>query len=306
MNIESIKLFIAVAHRGSFAAVAKEMDLEPSSVSRIIASLEGELGLRLFQRTTRSMTLTEAGDMYLSKIEPLVEDMERARVEAANIVAKPMGTLRLTASVSFGQTMIVPLLPKFRSIYPDLRLEGVFTDANVDLVADRFDLAVRLAPTIEGDLIATKLSDTQYRLVASPKYLSHAPRLSAPEDVSAHQALLFTLRAFRSRWIFKSKFEPQREVLIQGGLTLSPAGSLRDAAILGLGVALLPMWLVDTDIEAGRLVHLLPEYQVTATSFDTAVWLVYPSRAYLPNKVRVMIDFLKVEFGQGRALSRQL
>jgi DNA-binding transcriptional LysR family regulator len=298
MNLDALKLFVAVAKRGSFAAVAKDLDVEPSSVSRTISNLESELGVRLFSRTTRTMSLSEAGDLYLSKVETLVDELERARAQAANIAATPSGTLRITASVSYGQTMIVPLLPKFCAAYPGLNIEAVFTDANVDLVADRIDLAVRLAPAIEGDVIATKLARTIYRIVASPHYLSHAPKLERPKDLIAHKTLLFALRSFKSRWIFKDGNGQIEEAPISGSVTLSPASALRDAALAGMGIVLLPMWLVDDEIANGRLVHLLPDYQVTATTFETAVWLVYPSRAYLPGKVRVMIDFLKRELGR--------
>lgn len=152
MNLQTLQLVALVAQRGSFALAAKERDLDPSIVSRAIAGLEEELGIRLFQRTTRRMSLTEAGDLYLRRIEPLIEEMERARVEALDVSAAPAGTLRISASVSFGQSMIVPLLPAFRHRYPDLKVEGIFTDANLDLVSERIDLAVRLAPIIEGDL----------------------------------------------------------------------------------------------------------------------------------------------------------
>lgn len=297
METQALQLFVRVAARGSFAAVAKELDLDPSAVSRIIAALEDELGVRLFQRTTRRMSLTEAGDLYLRRIEPLIEELDRARIEALDVSAAPTGIIRLSASVSFGQSMIVPLLPAFRARYPDLKVEGVFTDANVDLVAERVDLAVRLAPTIEGDLIATRLRDTHYRVVASPAYLAAAPPLTKPADLIRHRALLFPLRAFRSRWIFRDSAGRLEEAPIAGEITLSPAGALRDAALLGLGVALLPNWLVEEHIAAGRLIRLMPDRDVTATTFDTAVWLVYPSRAYLPNKVRVMIDFLREHLG---------
>jgi DNA-binding transcriptional LysR family regulator len=270
-------------------------------VSRAIADLEVELGLRLFQRTTRSMTLTEAGELYLTRVEPLIEELARAREAAAQVsgaltgalIGAPRGLLRLTASVTFGQMRIVPLLGAFRARYPDLQVEGVFTDANVDLVADRIDLAIRLAPVVEGDVIAAKLMDTRYRVVASPGYLAAHPPIARPTDLSAHKVLLFTIKAFRTRWLFRDPGGREQAVPISGDITLSPAGSLLAAALAGLGPALLPDWLVDDAIAAGSLVRLLPDHAVTATTFDTGAWLVYPSRAYLPNKVRVMADFLR-------------
>jgi DNA-binding transcriptional LysR family regulator len=301
MEINSLELFAAVARRGSFAGVAKDRNVDPSSVSRAIADLEAELGLRLFQRTTRSMTLTEAGDLYLARVEPLIEELARAREAAAQVsgaltgalTGAPRGLLRLTASVTFGQMRIVPLLGAFRARYPDLQVEGVFTDANVDLVADRIDLAIRLAPVVEGDVIAAKLMDTRYRVVATPGYLATHPPIARPTDLSAHKVLLFTIKAFRTRWLFRDPDGREQAVPIFGDITLSPAGSLLAAALAGLGPALLPDWLVDDAIAAGSLVRLLPDHAVTATTFDTGAWLVYPSRAYLPSKVRVMADFLR-------------
>jgi DNA-binding transcriptional LysR family regulator len=293
MDLNALDLFATVARRGSFAAVAKERNVDPSSVSRAIADLEAQLGLRLFQRTTRSMTLTEAGDLYLARIEPLIEEMARARDDAMQVTGAPRGLLRLTASVTFGQMRLVPLLPAFRARYPDLRLECLFTDANVDLVADRVDLAVRLAPVVEGDLIASKLMDTRYRVVASPGYLAaHAP-LSTPADLCAHKVLLFNIKAYRSRWLFRDADGREDAVPISGDITLAPAGSLLTAALAGLGPALLPDWLVDDAIAGGDLVNLFPAHAAAATSFDTAAWLVYPSRVYLPGKVRAMADFLR-------------
>jgi DNA-binding transcriptional LysR family regulator len=205
--------------------------------------------------------------------------------------------LRLTASVNFVQMRIVPLLGELSTLYPNLKIECVFSDAVVDLIAERIDLAIRLAPTIEGDLIAAKLMDTHYRVVASASYLAAHPRLTRPSDLSAHRCVLFNLRPFRTRWIFRSSAGRLEEVAVEGNLLLSTASAIRDAALAGLGPALLPDWLITPDMGAGRLVDVFPTYSVTATTFDTGAWLVYPSRAYLPNKVRVMIDFLKVRLG---------
>jgi DNA-binding transcriptional LysR family regulator len=295
MEVQALTLFVDVARTGSFSAVAKERDLDPSSVSRVIAQLEAELGIRLFQRTTRRMALTEAGDLYLAKIEPLLTELQRAKDQALNASVGPTGTLRLTASVTFGLRRIVPLLGRFRALYPRLKIDCLFTDANVDLVAERVDLAVRLAPLIEGDLIATKLMNTFYRVVASPDYLASTPPIKQPSDLAHHRCLLFTLRPFRTRWLFRDAAGTTTETSVDGDITMSTAVGLLDLALAGLGPALLPDWLVDDDVAAGQLVNLFPAHAVTATSFDTAAWLIYPSRAYLPNKVRTMIDFLKGE-----------
>jgi len=293
MNLKDLRLFVDVAVRGSFSAAARDRDLDPSSVSRMISALEADLGIRLLQRTSRQMTLTEAGARFLEEIEPLLDDFDRARDFAAGSTGRPRGTLRITAPATFGQMRIVPFLHEFRALYPDLRVECLFTDQYLDLVSDRIDLAVRLAPSIEGDLVASKLMDIDYRVVASPHYLSMSTPLQKPSDISAHRCILFTMKAFRSRWMFRDDAGLIEEIPIDGDLILSPAGSLLAAAIQGLGPALLPGWLADPEITAGRLVNVFPKHSVTATTFDTAAWIIYPSRAYLPAKVRVMIDFLR-------------
>lgn len=302
MNIEQMRLLLAVAKRGSFAAVAKERDMDPSSVSRAIADLEDELGFRLFQRSTRSMALTEAGDMYLTRLEPLLDELDHAREAAAQITQAPQGLLRLTASVAFGQMCIVPLLGEFQARYPDLKVECLFSDANLDLVAERLDLAVRLAPAIDGDAVIAKLMDTRYGVYASPEYLArHAP-LHQPSDLSEHKVLLFNLRAYRTHWLFRDAGGHETRVAIAGDLTFAPAGALLAATLAGLGPALLPDWLIADALAKGLLVPLFPGHAATATTFDTAAWLVYPSRSYLPSKVRVMADFLRERLQPGASV----
>lgn len=297
MHLDALGLFLSVVRQGSFAATAKERGVDPSSVSRAIADLEAELGVRLFQRSTRRMALTEAGQAYFARVEPLVEELARAAAAAADAGGNPRGTLRMTASVSFGQTMIVPLLRDFRALYPHLKLECAFTDDNIDLVAERIDLAIRLAPMVEGDLIAAKLMDTRYRVVASPDYLAAAPLLRTPDDLRHHRCLMFNIRAFQTRWLFRDAAGIVTEVPIDGDIAMNPGGALCDLALNGLGPALLPEWLVDRHIAAGRLVWAFPEFAATATTFDTGAWILYPSRSYLPGKVRAMIDFLKERLG---------
>jgi DNA-binding transcriptional LysR family regulator len=301
MDLNDLALFAETARLGSFAAVAKTRGVDPSSVSRSVAGLEASLGVRLFQRTTRRLSLTEAGDLYLTRALPLIEELDRIATQAREIKAEPKGTLRLTASVTFGQAMILPLLPGFRAAYPDIQLECLFTDQNLDLIAERIDLAIRLAPGVAGDVIASRLMTTRYRVVAAPRYLALAPPLDRPHDLAVHKLLLFSIRPFRNRWIFRNP-DGLSEVPVQGDIVMSPAGAVLDAALAGLGVALLPNYLTDPAIATGRLVRLLTDWEVTATSFDTGAWLVYPSRSFLPAKTRAMIDFLRAALPSAPAI----
>lgn len=288
-----LQIFVEVMRQGSFAAVARDRNLDPSSVSRAIASLEEELGIRLFQRTTRQLSPTEAGTVYFERIESLVEEMQQAIDVAVDIVEQPKGILRVTASTSFGQKCLVPMLPNFQTRYPDLTVELLLTDTIVDLVAERVDLAVRLGLLADSTLIAQRLMQTHYSVCASPQYLQRCGQPQNPSDLENHNCLLFPLAGFRSRWIFKNSNGHTSEVAICGRTIISNAIALQHCAIAGMGLALLPNWLINDVLQTGALINVFPTHAVTATDFNTAAWLVYPSRAYIPLKVRVFIDFLK-------------
>lgn len=293
MELSVLQTFVDVVKQGSFAAVARERNIDPSSVSRAIAGLEEELGIRLLQRTTRQLAPTEAGMAYFQRIDPLIEEMQQAIDVAADMSGQPKGTLRITASVSFGLKCIVPLLPEFGVLYPDLTVDLYLTDTNVDLFTERIDLAIRLGLLTDSTLIAQQLMQTRYSVCASPQYLKQWGHPKSPGDIETHNCLLFPLTGFRSRWRFRGIDQAECEVLVQGHTMISNAIALQQCAISGMGLALLPNWLIGDDLRSRTLVNVFPSYEVTATEFNTAAWLVYPSRAYVPLKVRVFIDFLK-------------
>lgn len=293
MDTKILKLFVDVADAGSFAAVARKSDVDPSTVSRVISSLEEELQLRLFRRSTRKLALTEVGERYLKRIRPLLDELLSAEDEAKSLASAPSGTLKITASVAFGQMCLLPIIPRFREQYPEVKLDIKLTDEVVDLLTEDIDLACRLSPAIESDIVGVRLFSTVYRVVASPDYLLSAPPLETPQDLSGHRCLVFDLPGYRRRWLFRDKTGSITEVKIASDLSISSALALKEAAMAGLGPALLADWLVDDTIEEGRLQEVLPQYRVSATDFDTAAWLLYPSRKYLPRKTRAMVDFLK-------------
>lgn len=303
MDVENLRIFVEVCRRGSFASVARDRNVDPSSISRVVASLEEELGTRLFQRSTRRMSLTEAGNVYLGRVEALVDELEHARDEVLAVSACPVGTLRLTVTVAFGHQCLLPLLPTFRALFPALKLELLLTDTYLDLVSERVDLAVRLGPNLDTNLIGVKLFNTRYHVCVSPAYLAREKSLHVPEDIGNHKCLLFPLPEFRSRWLFRDTAGKVSEVPVDGDVVISSALALRECARVGMGPALLADWLIGDDLAQGRLIDPYPGYHVAATDFQTAAWLLYPSRSYLPDKVRVMIDFLKVNLGAAHVVT---
>ena len=292
ISLGDLKCLTDVAHEGSFAAVARKRGVDPSIISRTIASLEAELGFRVFDRTTRRLNLTEAGSIYLERSRMLVGELDAARQEAGDALTKPSGLVRITTSTAFGTHWLTPRLRTFMEAYPDIAVEALLTDAVVDIAAERIDLAVRLAVRPQGELVATKLIDTRYHVVASPGYMEREGPLQQPSDLATRQCLLLTLPGYRSRWSLRDA-DIVEEVAVKGRLAISSPTAIRGAALDGMGPALLADWMVQEDLRQGTLMDLLPDWEATAAAFDTAAWLLYPSRDYVPAKVRALIDFLR-------------
>ncbi|HEY8877097.1 MAG TPA: LysR family transcriptional regulator [Roseateles sp.] len=295
MDLEQLRTFIEVVRQGSFAGAARSLNLEPSKVTRAVAALETELGVRLLQRTTRQLSLTEGGESYLAQVSPLLAELDLAAEELRAGSGQLRGLVRITASVAFGQTVLVPLLPEIHRRHPGLELDLLLTDAVVDLVSQRVDIALRLGPAVNSSLVGQPLRDVRFRVVASPAYLKQHGRPRRPADLADCDCLRFPLAGYRSLWRFRSAPEGQvEEVSIQGWLVASTALALRQAALDGLGPALLADWLIDTDLHAGRLVDLFPGLEATATDFDSAVWLLYTAREkQLPKRVQTVLGLLR-------------
>ena len=293
MNINDLEIFTLVAELGSFAEAARQRGLDPSQVSRSISGLESDLGFQLFKRTTRSLALTESGQHYLQRIIPVMEELAFANEEALQINTLPSGTVRITASTAFGQICILPLLQEFHLRYPQITLELILSDQNLDLIRDNIDIACRLSPTLDSTLVGVKLFDTHYQVCATPEYLNKNNNIKYPLDIGLHQCIVLNLRRYRSRWHFLDSNKHIHEIKIQSRLAVSNALALREAIIQSLGPGLVANWLVKKETQNGNLIDLFPEYRVTATDFNTSAWLLYPSRKYLPQKDRVVIDFLK-------------
>lgn len=292
MDLENLYLFIEVVQQRSFAKVARSRNIDPSSVSRAIAKLESELGIRLFQRSTRKLEITEIGEIYFQKIVPLVDELESAQQIAIDTHQKPQGTLKVTAGVAFAQEQIVPLLPQLATLYPDLSIELILTDSYLDLIEERIDVAIRLGTLQDSSYMVKHLRKMKFYICASPDYLEKHGQPQTPQDIENHNCLLFPRARYSLDWLFKDKTGKITEIKIRGKYLLTNSLAIKQCAIAGMGLALLPDWLIDHDLKSGTLVRLLAKYDVTATNFDSSVWLLYPSRAYIPVKTQVFMDYI--------------
>lgn len=295
MHFDDLELLMAVARLGSFAAAARARNVDPSAVSRVVAGLEAELGVRLFQRSTRQLSLTEAGAGYVQRMAPLLEEMRLARQALSDASGQVRGRLRVSVSNTFGLRQLVPRLPAFTEQHPALEIDLLMTDTMLDLMAERVDVAVRLGPLRDSSLVALPLMDVHYRVVASPQWVRRQPVVpTEPGQMGTAGALCFAIAGFRDGWRFTPKGGgPTLEVPVQPRLQTTNGLALCELALAGVGPTLLPGWLVDEDIRAGRLLDLYPQHDVAVTDAPGGAWIVYPSRSYVPAKVRVFIDFLR-------------
>lgn len=291
MNIEHIKIFIAVYRAGSFASVAKDLDVAASSISRAIATLEAQLKVRLFQRTTRNLTPTQAGINYFQRVESLIEEFDATHQEIMDKSSEPSGPLRITASVAFGQIILAPLLKEFLQRYPKIVPELTLSDTQANMITDQFDIAIRHGRLPNSSLIARKLIDVKYRLVATPEYLSQTTQILTPQDIHKHTLITFTYSGFNKEWTFK-RDDNTETMSIHPALTLTNASAIKTCVMTGMGVAILPDWSIQEEIESGELIPLLPDWEFSGTLYETGVWLMYPSRAFIPAKTAAFMDFL--------------
>ena len=297
MDTKTLAIFVDCFRRRSFATVARERLVDPSTVTRAIATLESELSVRLFQRTTRTIEPTEAGRIYFEQVEPLLQELKRAESFVKEALTKPSGLLRISAPVSFAEMQITPHLPEFSRRYPDITFDYLLTDDDLDLVSHRIDVAIRVGPLEDSRLIATKLLPMESCVVASAQYLQRHGPPKTPADLSQHACLVLSYRGFDPKsWTFACRqTEEDSRVTIRSTLKTSNAMALKQTALAGMGVGLLATWMIKKELANGTLINLFPDCCVSSALSDAAAWALYPSRDYLPLKTRVFLDFIKAK-----------
>lgn len=284
-----------VIRHGSFAAAAREQNVDPSSVSRAVASLETELGTRLFIRSTRQLALTEAGAAFAERLGLVLEELAQARSAAVDAVGEVRGRLRVTMSNAFALHCLSPLLPAFFETHPALELDLQLTESPMDLVAERVDVALRLGNLRDSNLVAVPLFQIRYRIVASPAWIrAQKVPLRDPLDLKSVPCLCFAMVGYRDCWQFTQVGGGETvEFLVRPRMVATNALMLREGALAGLGPTLLADWMSDDDVAAGTLIDVFPHHTVRTANAPSTAWAVYPSRNYVPAKVRVFIDFLQ-------------
>lgn len=287
VNLSGMLFFVRVVETGSFTAAAKVLNVSKASVSREINALEDRLGAQLLRRTTRTMSLTEIGDVFYSRCLRVLEEAEAAELSVSELRAQPRGSLRVAAPMSFGHLEIAPRIVRFIERYPELRIEFELTDRVVDLIHERIDLAIRIRRPQQPSLVMRRVCPIRGLIVASPDFLRREGVPSSFAALSDYNCLLY--RDQPATWI---SLEGER-IEVSGNFSVDNGDALRQAALAGIGLATLPTFLVANDVRSGRLEAVLTDQ----TSPGTALFAVYPESRHLSPKVRAFIDWLAEELG---------
>lgn len=293
--VHGMLVFSKVVQAGSLSAAARELGVSIAVVSRTLAALETRLGVRLVNRTTRSLHLTDEGASYYETSQRILAEIDEADAAVTSRRIEPQGVLKVALPASFGHQHIAPLIPRFAQRYPKVELALSLSDRSLNLIEEGFDLAVRIAELKDSSLAARKLAPNRRVVCASPAYLEKHGEPKTPQDLAKHNCLVTTWEhGFAMAWDYKSPVGKRGTVRVSGRYACDNWEVLRDWAVAGLGVALKSTWDVRKQLEEGSLVPLLPGYDFGT---DVGIYAVYPHRRHLPAKTRVFIDFLAESFG---------
>ncbi|MDR3435394.1 LysR family transcriptional regulator [Telmatospirillum sp.] len=295
--LAALRLFVRTVELGSFSKAADDRAVKISSVSRAVAALESDLGVALLNRSTRRLHATEAGLEFFERAQKILADVQDAREQIASLNGRPQGLLRINIPGAFGRRHVLPLLPAFLARYPDIRVDATLTDQTVDLIDAGADLAIRIGALPNSSLIGKKLAPHRRLLCASPGYLATHPAIAHPKDLADQACLRFSLLQPLDHWHFNRDAE-SLDVAVSGPLTANDSEALLEAALQGLGIALLPTWLTGGDMNAGRLASVLPDWQASLAPGDRSIWGVYPPKKNVSPKVRAFLDFVEERFGR--------
>jgi len=294
-RIGDIALFLRVLDLGSISAAARSMDLSVAVASQRLQRLERQLGVRLLHRTTRRLHATAEGAALAERGRALVEDLEALTGELRQAGANVSGTLRMTASASFGRQYLSPVLPEFLARYPKVRISVDLSDVMKDLVSEGFDLAIRIGALEDSTFVARKIAPNRRVLCASPAYLAKHGAPATPADLAAHECLLLAGSQGRQDvWRMTDHNGRETAVRVNGRFESNYGEVLRDACVAGLGIALHSTWHVSLDLREGRLRRVLPHYRLA----ESGIYALMPQRRLVPMRVRAFADFLVEKFGE--------
>lgn len=287
--IKRLQYFNAVVETGSISETSRVFDVQPSSVSRQLAALEEELGVRLINRNTRTVSLTEAGQTFYSYSQHIVASLDEARRTINDLQDIPKGKLVVSATVGYGEVVLLPLINEFRQRYPEVEVSLELSERVKDLIEDNIDVAIRSGELADSSLVARKLQNNDFILCASPEYLELAPELICPQDLTDHQCIRYSYAGWQHWYLIGEELE---KLSIGGGLEVNTVNGQKQLLLSHCGIALIPLWAVASELADGRLQQVLAEYRFSPQATPTATYAIYLKREMVSPKVRVFIDYL--------------
>lgn len=292
-SVAGMRVLVQVVAAGSFSGAARQLNVAPSSISRKIDELELDLGIRVFQRTTRKLSLTEAGALYYDHAVRILQDIDEARLAIAQL-GSPSGILRITAPSGIGREVVASAIPAFIERYPGVKVVMSMTDETVDLVEGRIDVAIQSGPLSDSSLRAHKIGESRRRVCASPAYLKRFGEPTSVQALEQHDCLTDRSHPGKSTWSFRKSNGVSTDVTVTGSFFSHSADVLVAAAVAGMGVVLLPDWNMGIELRQEQLKIVLQEYEVIPSV--SPIWAVHGHGRYLPPKVEAFVNFMAEKF----------
>jgi len=294
-QLHVMRVFAKVVETGSFIAASEALGISRPMASKHVARLEHSLGVKLLNRTTRTISVTEAGRAFYTRCLDIFARVDEAVQEAGNLRVEPKGQLRISAPHSFGRKHLARSIARFQQVFPDIEVDLTLNDRVIDLVDEGFDLAVRIGHLADSSLIARKLSDCTLNVCAAPSYLAAHGEPKIPQDLAAHNCLVYCYLAEGNGWGF-SKNGKNQTVKVTGNFKANSGDAVIEVAAQGLGIVMEPDFMTNTYLKAGKLVALLSDYEIT----PRGIYAVYPQDRLLPRKTRAFVDFLVGQYKRTR------
>jgi DNA-binding transcriptional LysR family regulator len=284
-GLSDVAAFVCVVQAGSFTAAAEKLDTSKSVISKYITRLEKRLGVKLLTRTTRTLNLTEIGQIFYDRACIGLKEIDNAEEEVSFLQGKPRGTLKINAPLSFGVLHIAPALEEFSKLFPEMNVDLQLSDAKVDMIKQGFDLTIRITDQLEGNMIARKISPCHHVLVAAPCYIKKFGLLKCPENLSAHNVITYQYQNSPWEWEFTKENKTSR-VPVHGSIQMNNSLAIHQAVLTGAGISRMPTFVVGEDIKQGRLIQLLPEYKL----LERSIYIMFADRRHMAPKIRAFID----------------
>jgi DNA-binding transcriptional LysR family regulator len=290
-RLDCIQSFVRVVETGSFSAVARELNTTQPTISKQIAALEEYLDVQLLSRSTRKLQLTQEGEQFLEHCQRLLDAVAEAEASVGQR-QNPVGTLRVSCPVAFGQHQVMPYVKGFLDRYPDIKLDLTLSDRFTDFVEDNLDLAIRIGQVNDPNLITHRLGVTRRVTVAGVEYFRDRAEPKTPDDLIEHNCIVFTRLSTGNVWHFQRPTGGTMQVAVSGNLQVDNSPAIREAVLAGLGIAVCPVWLFGELIQSDRLTVILKDYQPTTLPIQA----VYRRGRFIPAKVRCFLDYFTTEF----------